>query len=87
VKLTLKRDALLAACRLAARLLPEHPISPAEQHFLLRAGPSTSSLRAAGPEACLTLPLAAQVTQPGEVQYFQKREEPGSHRLRELLAP
>jgi DNA polymerase-3 subunit beta len=67
VNLTLKREALLTACRLAARLLPEHPISPAEQHFLLRAGATTSSLRSAGPQASLSQPLVAQVEQPGEV--------------------
>jgi DNA polymerase-3 subunit beta len=66
VKLTIKRDALLAACRLAARLLPEHPLSPAEEHFLLPAGAAACSLRAAGPQACLSLPLAAQVARPGE---------------------
>jgi hypothetical protein len=38
VNLTTKREALLAACRLAGRLLSEHPFSLAEQHFLLRAG-------------------------------------------------
>jgi hypothetical protein len=37
MKFSTNREALLAACRLAGRLLPEHPINPAEEHFLLRA--------------------------------------------------
>jgi DNA polymerase-3 subunit beta len=66
MKLSVNREALLAACRLAGRLLSEHPISPAEEHFLLRAGPGICSLHAAGPEATLRLPIAARVDQAGQ---------------------
>jgi hypothetical protein len=45
-------------------VLPEHPICPAEEYFLLRVG-STCSLYAAGPEVSLHLPLAARPSEPG----------------------
>src|SRR5205823_6591651 len=66
MKVTINREALLAACRLAGRLLPEHPLSPVEEHFLLRTGEGAGSLRAAGPEAFLRLPLPLQIERPGE---------------------
>jgi DNA polymerase-3 subunit beta len=67
VQVTIGRDALLAACRLAGRLLPLHPLSPAQEHFLLRAGTaSAGSLHAAGPETSLRIPLALHAEQPGE---------------------
>jgi DNA polymerase III sliding clamp (beta) subunit (PCNA family) len=64
VKATINREALLAACRLAGRLLPERPICPTEEHFLLRAG--EDSLRATGADASLRLPLTLKVEQSGE---------------------
>src|SRR5438034_940600 len=70
MNLTIDREALLAACRLAARLLPERAVRPADAHLLLRAahadaGPPCTP-HAAGAEASLRLPLAAQAERPGE---------------------
>src|SRR4051794_33575582 len=66
MNMTIDREALLSACRLAARLPPERAVRPAEAHLLLRARQGCCALHAAGPEASLSLPIAAQVGRPGE---------------------
>ena len=67
MNLTVNREALLSACRLAARLLPERAVRPNEAYLLLRAADDVCELHAAtGHDASLRLPLTARVSAAGE---------------------
>src|SRR4051812_9533203 len=63
----LEREALLAGCRLAERLLPARTTDPTRAHALLRAEAAGLQLHAAGPEAALRLDLSAEVERTGDV--------------------
>src|SRR4051812_49407255 len=66
MKLTIGREPLLQACRLAARVLPPRGIGLTAMHFLLRAGPESCTLHAAGPDASFLQELQAQAEEPGQ---------------------
>jgi DNA polymerase-3 subunit beta len=65
VRLAVSREALLGACRLALRLLPERAVA-ASAHVLLRAGGAGCALHASGHESALSQALQAKVETPGE---------------------
>src|ERR1700730_12804075 len=61
MKLAISREALLEACRLAPRRLPEPTVAAASSHVLLRAGGGGCALHATDHEASLGQQLPARV--------------------------